>query len=277
MPRSLRWPASAADSGYSRRNGWPRISVVIPSRNQGRFLAQTLDSLFAAGYPDLEVILVDGGSTDNTRDIIAAYASRLAWWVSEPDGGQAHALNKGFRRASGDILGWLNSDDLLAPYALFSIAAHFLEHPDVDALYGDRVVIDAVGMEVGRWLLPEHCSESLRWIDYVPQETLYWRRRLWQRVGSSIDETFQFAMDWDLLLRFSRAEAVLRHLPVLLGAFRIHEAQKTPTQMATLGWQEMQKLRCREHGFEPTTMQVALHSWHYLLRARLVEVMTGSR
>src|SRR5439155_11875113 len=119
--------------------------------------------------------------------------------------GQAHAINLGFRHATGEILAYLNSDDLLLPGALAYVANHVVRHPEVGVVYGHRVVIDADGREVGRWVLPPQDDASLVWDDYVPQETMFWRRRAWERVGARLDETFHFALDWDLILRFRQA------------------------------------------------------------------------
>jgi len=172
----------------------------------------------------------------------------LAHVESRPDDGQAHALNLGFARTSGSIMAYLNSDDLLLPGALAYVARYFQAHPQVDAVYGHRVLIDEEGAEIGRWILPPHRDEDLRYADYVPQETLFWRRRLWERVGGRMDESFQFAIDWDLLLRFLDVGARIVRLPRFLGAFRVHRDQKTTRQLASIGAMEMDRLRRRCHG-----------------------------
>ncbi len=251
----------------------PLISIVVPSFNQGAFIEATLRSLIEQRYPRLELIVVDGGSTDDTLAVIRRYEHHLAWWVSEPDGGQTAALNKGFAHATGDVMAWLNSDDLAAPGALHRVARHFIEHPSCQVVYGNRILIDDTGMEVGRWTIPYHSPRVLRWADYVPQETLYWRRGAWERVDARLDERFRFAMDWDLLLRFSAAGLDVRHIPAFLGLFRVHPEQKTSSQLAGVGFEEMQRLRERCLGDRPSRRAVRWHTVPYLLLARLRELV----
>src|SRR5258706_8672796 len=120
------------------------------------------------------------------------------------------------RRATGELLAWLNGDDILLPGALDYVVYFFETHPSVDVVYGHRIVIDPTGNEIGRWVLPPHSDRVLSWIDYVPQETLFWRRRAWERVGSHVDETFHFAMDWDMLVRLRDSGATFARLPQFL-------------------------------------------------------------
>ena len=139
------------------------------------------------------------------------YRDRLVHAESRKDNGQGHAINLGFAHArGGEIMAYLNSDDLLMPGSLNYVAAYFAANPDVDVVYGHRVIIDPNGQEIGRWILPSHSDQMLIWADYVPQETMFWRRRIWDKAGGKIDEAFQFALDWDLLLRFREAGAKIR-------------------------------------------------------------------
>ncbi len=241
----------------------PLISVVTPSYNQGPYLARTLRSVLDQEYPRLEYVVQDGGSRDETAAVLDAYRSRLHHCEMRPDKGQAHAINLGFARTSGEIMAYLNSDDLLLPGALFAVAAYFRAHPNVDVVYGHRVVIDRHGDELGRWVLPPHDTEALKWADYVPQETLFWRRRIWDRVGG-IDESFRFAMDWDLILRFQDAGAKFHRLGRFLGAFRVHHESKTVSVMGSTGADEMAVLRARCHGREvtPLEIQAALRGYY---------------
>jgi GT2 family glycosyltransferase len=153
-------------------------------------------------------------------------------------------------------MGWLNSDDLLLPGALATVAQYFSEHPNIDVVYGDRLLIDERGMEIGRWLLPGHSDRALLRADYVPQETLFWRRGLWERIGGHLDESFHFAMDWDLLIRFRDVGARFAHIPRFLGAFRVHSDQKTSAQIAELGLAEMNRIRQRTLGHVPSTREI---------------------
>lgn len=230
----------------------PPISVVIPSYEQGQFIGRTICSLADQRYPGLELVVQDGGSKDETRDVLKKYEKVLTSWFCEPDSGQSEAINKGFARTNGEIMAWINSDDLLLPGALHHVANFFLSHPEVDVLYGNRLMVDERNCEIGRWILPGHDAELLSWVDFIPQETLFWRRRIWEKVGAGVDESLRFAMDWDLLLRFRKVGAVFAHLPHFLGAFRVHGLQKTSSEMHTFGKVEMERLRLRELGRVPS-------------------------
>lgn len=253
----------------------PRISIVVPSFNQGRFIGETLRSIIDQQYPNLELIVVDGGSTDNTLSVIKQYEAHLAWWVSEPDSGQTAAINKGFIRSTGEIMAWINSDDLVAPGALHRVAGYFVKHPETQVVYGDRILINENGLEIGHWILPRHSSRVLQWADFVPQETLYWTRKAWYLIGSRLDEDFHFAMDWDFLLRLSAKQINIQHLPVFLGLFRIHHQQKTSSQMSSIGQQEIRIIHRRELGFQPTRWQLILNTVPFLLAAKFYELCLG--
>ncbi len=250
----------------------PRITMVVPSYNQGRFIGATLQSIIDQRYLNLELIVIDGGSTDNTLSVIKQYEAQLAWWVSEPDAGQAAAINKGFSRSTGEIMVWINSDDLVAPGALHRVADYFVKHPETQVVYGDRILINEEGLEIGRWILPRHSNRTLKWADFIPQETLYWTRKAWNLIGAQLDETFRFAMDWDFLLRLSTQQINIHHFPVFMGLFRIHNQQKTSSQMSSIGQQEIQLIRRRELGFQPTRWQVIFHTLPFLLAAKFHEL-----
>ncbi|XHR29534.1 MAG: glycosyltransferase [Chthoniobacteraceae bacterium] len=225
----------------------PSIAIVTPSYMQGRYIEETILSVIGQDYPKLRYAVQDAGSTDETLDILKKHSGRITSWVSEPDTGQSRAVACGFEKISGEIMAWLNSDDLLMPGSLQFVAEYFRKHPEVDALYGHRVVINEKSEEIGRWVLPPHDPEVLRSIDYVPQETLFWRESLWKRVGG-ISTHFRFALDWDLLLRFQTAGARIVRVPYFLGCFRVHTLQKTSAQMETIGAEEVNGLRLRTPG-----------------------------
>jgi glycosyltransferase involved in cell wall biosynthesis len=227
---------------------WPLVSIVTPSFQQGAFLERTIASVLNQRYPRLEYRVCDGGSTDSSLSVLKQYEARLTSWSSERDSGPASAVNRGFSQSQGEIMAWLNSDDLLMPGVLHFVADYFHHHPEVDVLYGHRVVIDDRDWEVGRWVLPRHDGEMLLWADFVPQETLFWRRELWEKVGGGLDESYQFAFDWELLLRFQKAGAHMVRLPRFMGCFRVHDAQKSTTEINTVGIAEMTRLREREMG-----------------------------
>jgi glycosyltransferase involved in cell wall biosynthesis len=263
-PRKIAIPAHyGAERGEP---GLPRISVVTPSFQQAGFLEAALTSVLDQSYGPFEYVVQDGASTDGTKEILERYSPRLTHWESTADGGQADALNRGFRRTTGDILAYVNSDDLLLPGSLAYVARFFADHADVDVVYGHRILVDEEGREIGRWVLPPHDGEILSWADYVPQETLFWRRSLWQKVGNRFDPAFRFALDWDLLLRFRQAGARFRRLPRFLGAFRVHPEQKTSSQMESLGLEEMARLRTRSLGRHVGQPEITRHLRPYLLK-----------
>lgn len=205
---------------------WPLISVVTCSFEQGRYLEHAMRSVLEQDYPHLEYIVVDGGSADGSADIIKRYRHALAYWVSEPDRGQTEALVKGFARATGEIHGWLCSDDLLLPGALDAVAGFFREHPEVMAVYGDAVWIDAEG----RFLRPKKEMGFNRFVflhdhNYVPQPSMFWRRALYEAAGG-LDPSFELAMDADLWERFSEHTRIA-HIPRYLSCMRSYPQQKT--------------------------------------------------
>jgi hypothetical protein len=205
----------------------PTIAIVTPSYEQGRYLERTLYSVLNQHYPRLEYVVQDGGSSDETRAVLEHFDGSLSHWACEPDDGQADAINRGFAHTDGEIMAYLNSDDMLLPGSLAYVARYFAAHPHVDAVYGHRILIDEHDAQIGAWVLPRHDDRTLAFADYIPQETLFWRRELWQRAGSRIDTSLKFAVDWDLLLRFREAGARMVRLPRFLGAFRVHPEQKT--------------------------------------------------
>ncbi len=243
----------------------PRISIVTPSFNQGSYIERTIKSILDQNYPNLEYVIQDGLSSDNTVEIIQKYHTQLTHWESIQDNGQSHAINLGFAHCSGEIMAYLNSDDLLLPGSLNYIANYFMQHPEVDVVYGHRILIDENDLEIGRWILPSHSNAILSWADYIPQETLFWRRSLWEKVGG-IDESFKFAMDWDLILRFRDAGAKFKRLPKFMGAFRVHAAQKTSAAIDGTGIQEMARLRYRCLQYNPSHPKIHKHISIYLLR-----------
>ena len=238
----------------------PSIAIVTPSYMQGGFIEQTILSVIDQHYPKLRYVVQDAGSTDETVEILKKHSSRITSWVSEPDTGQARAVACGFEKVSGDIMAWLNSDDLLLPGTLRFVGEYFRRHPKVDAIYGHRIIVNEHGREIGRWVLPPHDPELLRSIDYVPQETLFWRKSLWRKVGG-ISPNFRFALDWDLLLRFQKAGANIVRVPYYLGCFRVHTLQKTSSQMETIGHEEVTHLRLKTPGalMDPSELTLLSH------------------
>ncbi len=228
----------------------PTVSIVTPSYNQAHFIRATIDSVVGQDYPLLDYWVQDGNSSDDTAAVLAEMLDERdeAGWESVPDDGFADAINRGFVRSSGEIMAWLNSDDVLLPGTVDYVARFFAAHPEVDVVYGHRVIIDGDGDEIGLWVMPPHDDHVLSYADYVPQETMFWRRSIWEKAGGQIDESLDFAIDWDLILRFRAAGATFRRLPRFMGCFRVHETQKTSAEILERGEAEMMKLRARELG-----------------------------
>lgn len=241
----------------------PAIAMVTPSLNQGRFIGQTIASVMQQGYPRLAYVVQDGGSTDGTAATLESHGDSLIW-SSKPDRGQADAINLGFAQVQGEIMAWLNSDDLHLPGTLAYVTDYFASHPTVDMIYGDRIFIDAAGLEVGRSILPRHDPVALKFTDFVPQETLFWRRRVWDAVGP-IDVSFDYALDWDFILRAQEAGFEIRHVQRFLGCFRVHDRQKTSVNKA-VGYAEMQRIRMRCLGRAPDAREISRGLRGYMLR-----------
>ncbi len=230
-----------------------RFSIVIPSLNQGRFIGETLRSIAAQNYPAAEVIVRDGGSTDETAAVVKDFGPLVTHFVSERDNGQSDALNKGFAQATGDIYGWMNADDIYLPGAFAEAARIFEAHPAVTVVYGNWVTIDAVGREIAKHYAlkarrPHFSYENLD----AYNQAMFWRREAHERFGK-FDENLHRLMDDDLIMalllnegpeRFHRTDA-------FLGAFRIHEEQKTPVAAIDERQRAEQEYLDRKYHFTP--------------------------
>jgi len=203
----------------------PKISVVTPSFNQGAFLEQTILSVLGQGYENLEYIVIDGGSADESVPIIRKYAGQMALWVSEKDFGQADALNKGFSRATGDILCWINSDDFLLPGALLRLAAEFRQEDDL--VYGACLSFSETGRKCVINRPPEHNDEQLCLMDYIVQPSSFWRRSLWEKTGP-LDVSLHYAFDWEWFIRAAQF-GKFRRSATIFSAYRFHAAHKSST------------------------------------------------
>lgn len=224
---------------------FPKVSIVTPSYNQGRFLEETILSVLDQKYPNLEYIIIDGGSTDNSVEIIKKYEKHLAYWVSEKDSGQTEAINKGFRRCTGDIVAWINSDDIYLPNTFNFIVDYFIDHPEIDFVYGDAKIIDANGSFImHRKEVPFDRTMGLL-IGFgflIPQPSTFWRRKIFESVGL-LDEKLQYAMDSDLWAKVSEKHEI-KHIPRYLSEARYHDEAKTVQILKvgiSLAHQEWQK------------------------------------
>mgnify|MGYP001819189585 FL=1 len=224
----------------------PLVSIVTPSYNQDRFLEDTILSVLNQDYKNLEYIIVDGGSTDNSLDIINKYKTRLAWWVSEPDVGQTDAINKGFARANGKILARLNSDDTYEPQAVTEAVAFLTTHTETGMVYGDANLINDSGKQIGNFPARQTDYKRLkRGYVHIPQQASYFRADIWEQVGP-LDPTFYFAMDYDLWVRIARIAPIQYH-PRLWANFRLHGTGKSVTEDDRC-WPEMVRVHRRDGG-----------------------------
>lgn len=205
----------------------PLVSIVTPSYNQAEFLEEAIRSVLDQDYEPIEYVVVDGGSTDGSAEIVRRYADRLAWWVSEPDSGQAAALNRGFGHAHGAYLGWLNSDDTLLPGAVSAMVAELERDPALVMVYGDALYTDAGSRQTGR--LPSRPWDPERMVrradNHVVQPSSLWRRSAWEAAGP-LDESGYYFFDFEFFLRLSAVGPVKR-LERPLSTYREHDASKT--------------------------------------------------
>ncbi len=205
----------------------PKISIVTPSFNQARFLEQCILSVLEQDYSNIEYIIMDGGSTDGSVEIIQKYSHRLAYWVSEPDGGQSAAINKGLRRVTGDIWGWMNSDDWYSPGAISKAVDYLLQHSETDIVYGDCNWVSVKG-EFLRRQNPHTFSYSkfvIEMNDYIPSGSTFIRRSVYESVGE-LDESMHYTMDHDYWLRAGLLTQI-DYLPEVLSSFRVYPEAKT--------------------------------------------------
>ena len=244
---------------------WPKISIVTPSLNQGEFLERTILSVLNQNYPNLEYLIIDGGSTDGSVEIIRKYEKYLAYWTSELDQGQSEAINKGFRKSTGTIMAWLNSDDAYYPQALLAVAEYFQRHPKADVIYGNAALIDGY-------------DRLLREVRSVPFDlkaflfsgvnlysaSLFWRERLWCN-GERLNTELHFAMDLDLVLRFAEAGSEISHFRKCLAAFRVHTGSKSVNFRGGMA-AEFSSMVARAAGVPHPSLRNSSHRFVYRLR-----------
>jgi glycosyltransferase involved in cell wall biosynthesis len=242
----------------------PRISIVTPSFNQGKFIEKTIRSVVDQAYPNLEYIIIDGGSKDETVDVIRRYEKHLAYWVSENDRGAADAIAKGFASATGDIFAYLNSDDVYLPGALQSIA-DVMRDPSIDVAFGNMYWMDTDGKTIG-----ERRQTRFTRLGYLfggsdlMQPATFWRKDLYFKCGG-IDASYQFTFDTDLFFRFALAGARFERVDQFLASFRIHEQSKSSNDEAVCV-AELQRLRQKYQPFPHKSLRgrgVRLATWAY--------------
>jgi len=204
----------------------PSISIVTPTLNQRRFIGATIDSVLQQGYPDLEYLVVDGGSTDGTQELLSTYGGELRW-ISQAGSGQTAAINQGWQLTSGEVIAWINSDDVYAPEALRRVGEYFQSHPEVDIVYGDCDMIDADGQFLKMYPTQSFdFAELVRaTINFVPQPATFLRRGVVEKTGP-LDESLSYVMDFDYWLR-AGLQHDIRYLPERLAALRVHATAKS--------------------------------------------------
>lgn len=240
------WPwTEASDPQTEFRlygSAWPKISVVTPSFNQGQFIEETIRSVLLQSYPNLELIIIDGGSTDNTQEIIKKYETWIKYWVSEPDRGQSHAINKGIGKATGEILFWLNSDDLVLPGTFALVAQVFSDNPETKMVIGQAKVINNEGNEIGDLLSKFTSWEELVITPHnqVRQVSTFFSKSLFDECGL-VNEDINIAMDIELLSRITRC-----YKPTVItdfvSAFRVQEQSKSFVD-SLKGYEEIDRFR----------------------------------
>lgn len=256
-------------------NAWPRISIVTPSLNQGNFIDATIQSVLSQEYPNLEYIIVDGGSTDGTLSILEKYTGQLRW-ISEKDEGQTDAINKGMRLATGDILAYLNADDILLPGSLWEVGRIFEKHPGVHWLTGRCKIVDEHGKDMRaaislykNLLLYSSSYRLLLVTNYISQPSTFWRMELQGRCGL-FDPTLNFVMDYDYWLRlWKEAPPFIYHRE--LGGFRIQRNSKTTSGGHLQGFVGEESLVVGRHS--PSKVWRRLHDLHRLLMTAVYRVL----
>jgi hypothetical protein len=227
----------------------PKLSVVIPSYNQGQFIERTIKSIVDQGYPNLELILMDGGSTDDTMAIVERYRDHFTHIQSAKDGGQTAAIADGFDRATGDYISWLNSDDTYSPGALMAIGRYLADHPSVRFVYGDANYIDANDVQLAYKRSVRYVRGVMRYAFLtVPQMSAFWQKSLYVAAGG-MDRSLRFCMDYDLFVRLSDISPPVR-IKGVIGNFRIHGASKT-TNLETVRLSEDRIVHDRYCGIKP--------------------------
>lgn len=210
-------------------NELPKISIITPSFNQGEYLEQTILTVLNQNYPNLEYIIIDGGSADNSVDIIKKYEEQISYWVSEPDEGQTHAINKGFKKATGDLVAWMNSDDVYFENAFEHVSqAYNQTNGSFDVYFGDKANINQEGRFIREYLYPPFSGWGIKYTTNmnISNQSAFWKRELFDKVGL-LNEDIQFAMDYEYFLRLYMQDATFYKIPEVLGALRMYSDNKS--------------------------------------------------
>lgn len=257
-----------------------KISIITPSYNQAEYLEKTILSVLNQNYPNLEYIIIDGGSTDGSVDIIIKYEKYLTYWISEPDKGQADALNKGFAKASGDLIGWQNSDDVYLDGCFEKVSQVFNDLPDTDIVFGDMVLIDEKDNRLDEikytpFSVLSHLYEGMA----LSNQGCFWRKRLFDKIGM-LDPKYQFSMDYEYFLRAGVAKVKFQHIRGILGGFRQHADAKTQ-KIALVSKQDhmiIDRLYGKKGGYYGAFLKiisVLRRSYYYLIQGDALYLFRG--
>ncbi|GAB3792662.1 glycosyltransferase family 2 protein [Spirosoma humi] len=255
---------------------YPKLTIVTPSYNQAPYLERTILSVLNQHYPNLEYFIMDGGSTDGSLDIIKKYEPYLAGWVSEKDKGQTDAINKGFRRATGDYVAFQNSDDVFAPNALFCVADAWRKAPDTDVFFGDMYITDEEDVILEEMRAPDfsiecHIYEGMQ----VFNQSLFIRRERLIQYGM-LDESLRFVIDYEIVARLGVQPGMrFRHVNGFWGGFRVQPDAKSSTIAATVGLQEHQIVRDRYQPMLTSGLSASFWQRYSRLRKLLTFVLKG--
>jgi len=276
-------PQFQPETVMNRDDTWPRITIITPTLNQARYIERTILSVVNQNYPNLEYIILDGGSRDGTSETLGKYTRYLSHWRSKHDRGQAAALREGFERATGEIFAWINSDDVYLPGVLRQVGSILREHPATDVCYGNMHLLDATGRFVAERRLTD-CSPRFMRLGFrygglgIYQPAAFWRRALYERVGG-IDPSLHFDMDNDLFIRFVLQGGRFTFIPRPFIGFRIHDASKT-FQLQDPSKSEIPML-IRRYGLDQSSMKGAFlrtlvrlyRAWRHLMQGDIWYLM----
>lgn len=249
-------------------NSFPKISIVTPSYNQGHFLEDTILSILNQTYPNVEYIIIDGGSTDNSVQIIKKYEKRLAYWISEQDQGQTHAINKGLKVATGEVVNWINSDDLLEPDSLLTLDKAIEKRPDADIYFGDFSAIDRAGNRLFVRKSGSYHFNTLFWGRQLScQPSVFFKRNLLKKIGY-LDRTYNFCMDIEFWIRAAVHGAKFQQIKSPIGVNRVHGEAKT-TKLQDVLYREHKEL-VRKYGFlKPFSKDSKAEDYYFTAMNRL--------
>lgn len=248
-PIQLFYPMPSALSPMQESKPLPKVSIVTPSLNQGKFIEENIKCIKNQNYPNIEHIIIDGGSKDETLSILKKYGKEVKW-VSEPDNGQSDALNKGFKMAGGEIIGWLNADDTYEPDAVRTAVDFFISHSEVEMIYGQCNFIDEKGEKTGEWVDKLDFDYHLladKVLNFIPQPAVFFRKEVFDKVGF-LDVNLKMAMDYDFWLRIGK-ECKIVYIPKILANFRVHQDAKSAKWFEF--WTEILSIVIKHRGLAP--------------------------